>query len=163
MKNSIKIALVILTGSAVFLFLFSVGKKFLSAIGLLDNQGDKDKKELDKKILSDVDDEIKNCSDDLSFSPSVYPQYVSKIVLALDNIAIDDQDSVRDVFHQMKNRRDVLELVKTFGVQASKHSIVSQGFAGGIALWISTGNTFMNDLTGDVNKILSDNKISYTF
>lgn len=158
-----KVGIVLLVVGVSFLFLFSVGKKLLTALGFLDNQGDKDKKAQDAKTLADIDNEIKSETDDLTYSESVYSGYVSKITHALDNVFLDDQDAVRDVFHQMKNRRDVLELVKLFGIQASSYSMISQGFSGGIVLWLNTGNTPLNDLVGDVNKILSDSKINYKF
>lgn len=107
-----------------------------------------------------------------SYGQSQYESFVLKLVLAMDGCGTDEE-SVYRVFEAMKNKADVLSLIKTFGVRFYQPCAASspisytkwlydnESFGGGLSTWLSY------DLTGSeiqkINAILSKKTIDFKF
>ncbi len=87
----------------------------------------------------------------------------SKLVQAFDDCGTD-MGAVEAVFSQLSNRADVLKLIKIYGIRDFKgcfdgdyFSMHSYNLAQALSSELSTSNY------ADINKILSDNGVNYTF
>ncbi len=89
--------------------------------------------------------------------------YASELVAAFDDCGTD-MDAVENVFRQMHNRADVLLLIKTYGVRSFKGCFDGDYFSS--HTWnLAQAMTaeFSDSNFADVNKILADNGVNYTF
>lgn len=107
-----------------------------------------------------------------SYGQSQYESFVLKLVLAMDGCGTDEE-SVFKVFEFMKNKADLLTLIKTFGVRFyqpcaatspisyTKWLYDNESFGGGLSTWLEY------DLTSSeiqkINSILSKKGIDYKF
>lgn len=107
-----------------------------------------------------------------SYGQSQYESFVLKLVLAMDGCG-SDEISIYNVFEAMKNKSDVLTLIKTFGVRFyqpcaatspisyAKWLYDNESFGGGLSTWLSY------DLTDSeiqkINTILSKKGIDFKF
>lgn len=89
--------------------------------------------------------------------------YASELVAAFDDCGTD-MNAVENVFRQMHNRADVLLLIKTYGVRSFKGCFDGDYFSS--HTWnLAQAMTaeFSSSNFEDVNKILADNGVNYTF
>lgn len=89
--------------------------------------------------------------------------YASELVAAFDDCGTD-MNAVENVFRQMLNRADVLLLIKTYGVRSFKGCFDGDYFSS--HTWnLAQAMTaeFSASNFADVNKILADNGVNYTF
>lgn len=107
-----------------------------------------------------------------SYGQSQYESFCLKLVLSMDGCGSDEQ-SIYNVFEAMKNKADVLTLIKTFGVRFYQPCAASspisytkwlydnESFGGGLSTWLSY------DLTDGeiqkINSILSKKSIDFKF
>jgi hypothetical protein len=107
-----------------------------------------------------------------SYSLSQYEGFAQKLAQAMDDCGTTES-SIISVFKSMKNKADVLSLIKAFGVRYYTPCIASQPIS--YSRWLLNDKTFGGslqswleyDLTSgeisDINKILESNKIDYKF
>lgn len=107
-----------------------------------------------------------------SFGQSQYESFVLKLVLAMDGCGTDEQ-SVYNVFDAMKNKADVLQLIKTFGVRFyqpcaatspisyTKWLYDNESFGGGVSTWLEYDLT--NSEIQKINALLSKKGIDFKF
>lgn len=89
--------------------------------------------------------------------------YASELVAAFDDCGTD-MDAVENVFRQMHNRADVLLLIKTYGVRSFKGCFDGDYFSShNWNLAQAMTAEFSSSNFADVNKILADNGVNYTF
>ncbi len=104
--------------------------------------------ETNAKLAKQLDEEISE--DKITITQQQLNSYASKLYAAMKGWGTDEE-SIYDVFREMKTRSDVLQLIKTFGVKDHM-----------------TLNEWLNDeLSADeiykINEILSGNNINYKF
>lgn len=131
-------------------------------------------------ILYQLKDLIKNpfsTSDDVDRDPEVanpnasnlsyplinYTNWANRIEVALESLYNDDEQSVYEVFSQMQNNDDVLQLQKSFGTRANTPwglGLIG-GYTGTLSEWLFAQ---MNSREiGTINQILSEKNITIQF
>ena len=101
-----------------------------------------------RKLNSDLQGSI-NYSN-LSYTTDQYGVFAKKLYNAMDGVGTDE-DAIWDTFKQMKNRDDLLFLIKTFGVRDGET----------LSEWLY--DDLGNDDIEKLNTILSSLDIEYSF
>lgn len=107
-----------------------------------------------------------------SYSDSQFQVFVDALVQAMTGCDTDE-DSIYNVFRQLRNEADVRKLITQFGVQfyqpCAWSSPISysiwqfddQHYGGGLATWL--GYDLSSDNISEINGILMSNGINYQF
>lgn len=155
-KQKASAALVVGVGVAAYLLLSRKGGIFANI-----------KKFLGKQTAEDIE---KSTTDDIkklaakgvkpTYYESQYVQYADKLYNAMitsNPFNPTDENAIYSVMQDMKNDVDILLLVKSFGTRRMEFS--TKG--GGLAAFLQ--DDLSSKEMAKVNKILSDNNISYRF
>jgi hypothetical protein len=107
-----------------------------------------------------------------SYSPSQYTNWVQRLVEAMNDCGTDEK-SVYSVFENMKNKADVLSMIKSFGIQYyrpcgatqpisyAKYLFDNKSFGGSLATFLQYDLSVSE--IAKINKILEGKKIDYKF
>jgi hypothetical protein len=93
----------------------------------------------------------------LTYELSQYDVFADRLQSSMITLA-DDEAAIYAVFSKMRNRSDVLQLIKTFG---SRGSWVWNVAGGSLSNWMAL--KLSNNEIGRINEILSDSKIDFQF
>ena len=112
----------------------------------------------------DRDPEVANPNaSNLSYPLINYTNWANRIEVAMESLYNDDEQSVYEVFSQMQNNDDVLQLQKSFGTRANTPwglGLIG-GYTGTLSEWISA--QFNSTEIATVNSILSGKGITIQF
>lgn len=92
-----------------------------------------------------------------SYSQSQYQSFATKIVIALDSCG-NNEKSVYNVFENMKNKADLLNLISAFGVRYYQPCAATEPVA--YARYLVDSKTYGGNLTAWLNHDLNESEIS---
>lgn len=123
-------------------------------------------KDISENILDASSNEINVLSqqgETASYASSQYITWADKLQEAMSGLGTDEE-SIKDVFHFMQNKTDVLKLIKAFGIRdyTDDKLLIWNVKPMNLNEWISAelDATEINDL---INKQLSAKQINYQF
>lgn len=140
--NKKKTALIAAIAIVIVVVVILVAVKFKEIKGLIVDHN------ANQKLVDELNKEIK--ADDITHTQLQFQAYVSKLLNAMNGWGTDEK-KIYDVFNEMNTRSDVLQLIKTFGVQKDQN----------LNEWIADDCSASE--ISHINEILASKNINYQF